>query len=331
VNVTKQFIFDKLEKFCCKLVVAEEIHYNGLKHHHIFIRTLSPVKIDDLKRYINSIYGLQQNESGHSLKLLVEKCKSEKTWVKYITKQDCNPLFKGVDPNSLSFYYQAIQWARNTVEFDYSDPFILNHPQYFRLLEYLHTRVRSKIFASQSQCLRPIYMVLRDDEIENNWHLSVLQWWNEWSINGWIHKKKQLYLYGPSNTGKTTFIHKMLGLCINPANTSNEYFYENQCFQPLPNEPKYAYQDYDSSIHKILKIDEFEVSEYKVSDLKKLLAGESFRANGKNQSGRVICHRNPVILISNFEPPSDQHSIQFRGLRERLFIVYADRLIQDFI
>ena len=45
-----------------------------------------------------------------------------------------------------------------------------------------------------------------------NWRYYVVVWWNSWVNGGWSHKKKQLYLHGPSNTGKTTFInHVLLG------------------------------------------------------------------------------------------------------------------------
>jgi len=234
--------------------------------------------------------------------------------------------------DALSFYYLAIQWARNTSQFEYSDPFVLNHPQYFRLLEYVHKSVRGKMFARQSQDLRPYYFVSCCDP-DQNWHISILQWWNDWVFNGWTHKKPQLYLYGPSNTGKTTFVHKLLAQCMNSPqiNCSDEYMYEQHIFQPLPNEPKYAFQDYDAELHKIIKIDEFDIREYKISDMKKLLAGESLRVNSKNQSGRVITHQKPVIMISNFEPPNDLISSQYRGFLERLFVVYADKLIIDSI
>ena len=37
--VSKQQAFDNLELICRKLVVAEEKHYNGDLHHHLYLRT----------------------------------------------------------------------------------------------------------------------------------------------------------------------------------------------------------------------------------------------------------------------------------------------------
>lgn len=328
-NITKQQVFDHLEQLCSSLIVAEESHYNGSLHHHIFMKTYLPVELKDVKNQIYSVYQIESDVSSHG-RVLIEKCKSQKSWIKYITKEDSEPLLKGVDIRALSFYCLAIEWARNTPQFKFSDPFVLNHPQYFRLLEYVHRCVRSRMNAVQAQSMRPYHCVLNDTN--RNWQGAILEWWNDWIVNGWTHKKKQLYLYGPSNTGKTTFVHKLLSNCINSHQVSDpdDYKYEEQVFQPLPNEPRYAFQDYDAEVHKIIKIDEFDIREYKVSDLKKLLAGESLRINCKNQSGRVINHRNPVIFISNLEPPNDLESVHYKGFRERFLIVLADKLIKDF-
>jgi len=329
-DITKQQVFDQLAPLCSSLIVAEESHYNGSFHHHIFMQTYMPVDIKYLRHQIYTVYQIQSDVSSHG-RVLVEKCKSQKSWIKYITKEDSQPLLKGVDIRALSFYCLAIDWARNTPQFKFSDPFVLNHPQYFRLLEYVHRCVRSRMNAIDSPAVSPYFYVMNANN--DHWQFSVLRWWNDWIMNGWVHKKQQLYLYGPSNTGKTTFVHKLLSKCMasNQMNDSDEYMYEQQIYQPLPNEPRYAFQDYDADYHKIVKIDEFDIREYKVCELKKLLAGESLRINCKNQSGRVITHRNPVILISNLEPPNDRESIHYKGFRERLFVVYADRLITDFI
>ena len=81
------------------------------------------------------------------------------------------------------------------------------------------------------------------------WHLSVLDWWNDWTVNGFKHKKKQLYLWGPSNSGKTTFINNLLARCINGVDETDEHAYESQVFTPIPNEKRFAWQEFDSKQH----------------------------------------------------------------------------------
>jgi hypothetical protein len=328
INLTKTFVFDALEKYCSHLVVAEEKHFlNEGLHHHIYMRTLYETTVDRIKLIFDRVYHLNPQDIGYLGKLSVENCRSEKSWLIYITKQDADPKYKGVTLDQLSFYCKTLNWARNTEEFSMDDPFIISHPQYYRLLELVHARVRSKLMKSTIEPIRPLHYVYNQDQC--NWHMEVIDWWNDWAINGWRHKKKQLYLYGPPNTGKTTFIRELLAKCLNPISNDNEFFYDKLLFEPMPNEPKYSLQGYDSNVHKIVFVDEFDISSYQCSDFKKLLAGESLITNTKNGGGRTITHKNPIILISNLEPPNENKSVHYRGLQERLFCVKADKLILD--
>ena len=45
----------------------------------------------------------------------------------------------------------------------------------------------------------------------NNWRDDVITWLEDWVVNGYSHKKKQLYLHGESNTGKNSFINHLMG------------------------------------------------------------------------------------------------------------------------
>ena len=44
-----------------------------------------------------------------------------------------------------------------------------------------------------------------------NWRDKVVNWYNEWVNRGSSSDYKNLYLYGLSYTGKTNFIHFLLG------------------------------------------------------------------------------------------------------------------------
>lgn len=45
-----------------------------------------------------------------------------------------------------------------------------------------------------------------------DWRDRAVDWYNDWVMNGHLRKKKQLYVYGPSNSGKTTFFDLLLGM-----------------------------------------------------------------------------------------------------------------------
>ena len=44
-----------------------------------------------------------------------------------------------------------------------------------------------------------------------NWRDKVVDWYNDWVVNGFCYKKKQLYLFGKQNTGKTYFVRFLMG------------------------------------------------------------------------------------------------------------------------
>ncbi|CAF1067526.1 unnamed protein product [Brachionus calyciflorus] len=336
INVSKAVVFDLLEEFCCRLLVAEEPHFNNEPHHHIYMRTLEKLKIKEIRSIINTVYQRPQieeedGESNYAVNgVLVQTVRNEVNYLKYITKFDVKPIFMGILESNLSFYYNTIRWATTNVDFQYTDPHVLNYPQYYKLLEKVHVNVQNKNKHEKVEKLRP-FLNVQSEEVQNSWQNEVIIWWNDWIVNGFKHKKHQLFLWGPSNTGKTTFIHSLIKTCVNPPSEQedqDENFYEEQIFRPTPNEKRFAWQEFDSSLHNITLIDEFDITEYNVTDLKKILSGECLIANRKGQTSQKIQLRMPMIFISNLPPPVNDMSTQMQGFRERIKIVKADKLIK---
>lgn len=44
----------------------------------------------------------------------------------------------------------------------------------------------------------------------NDWRDDCVVWWNNYVRDGYSDKMPQLYIHGPSNAGKTTFIKQLL-------------------------------------------------------------------------------------------------------------------------
>jgi hypothetical protein len=66
-------------------------------------------------------------------------------------------------------------------------------------------------------CLKRISMTKKMFEELNPSQVSVVKWFNAWIDNGWHHHKhficmgrQQLYMHGDADSGKTTFINKLL-------------------------------------------------------------------------------------------------------------------------
>jgi hypothetical protein len=325
-NKSKLEVFDTLSFLCIDLVVAEEVHKDRTKHHHLYLRTNQPFLHSFINQLISEVYDIVDFK-----KFQVATIQKLANYLKYISKEDTSLLFKGIGiEEQFSFYYSAHKWANSIEEFDVSHPFVLKYPQYYKLCKEVFLQVQRVKGYRLEITLRPYFWCSSGTRNIINWQTEVVLWWNDWVINGYSHKKAQLYLYGESNIGKTTFIFDLLKASINPMEETNEDFYQNYIFNPTPYEQKYAFQTYIPKKHLLMVIDEFNVSEYSLSDLKKCLAGEQFMSNIKQDSPQPICVRKPQIIISNHPPPSSDTSrspqnSKYKGFNERLKIVHADR------
>lgn len=356
-HVPKDHVFNSLEDFCDSLLVSEELHhFDGSKHHHIYMHTKVKYHIDDIIGFAQETYHTDPDLTLPSAdEFKVYTARSVCKILKYITKEDQKPLFKALNEKEFSFNYGAIAWAENTPNFDYADPFVLGHPQYYRLLEHVHSSVKTKAFANRSFKFRlyPTALSLANSitqmspasqidvssqvacfEDLNEWQLKVVGWWNDFVINGPYHKRKQLYLFGDPNTGKTTFIRNLLSLCVyeksNPSKIKLDNVdieLESYTFRPTPNDFQFAFQSFDASIHLFTHIDEFDIAEFNVSDMKRFMAGEPFTSNVKQSKAKRILSELPMFMVSNNKPPNTDKSDKYKGIYERLYPVEATGLV----
>ena len=56
----------------------------------------------------------------------VQPCKSKKSWLKYITKEDDDPYFN-VKVSDLHFRYRTMHWCRGNRRLDIAHPFVAEH------------------------------------------------------------------------------------------------------------------------------------------------------------------------------------------------------------
>lgn len=129
----------------------------------------------------------------------------------------------------------------------------------------------------------------------------VQEWFNE-CISNWRLKFPSLYLWGESNTGKTTIIFDWL--------LSNQVS-ENQIFRPTRN-CQFAWGDFNSMQHLVVVMDEFQFSQYDFEEWKNVVEGRYTTVRVKGKSSRTIALRCPIIMISNYQPPVDKPEITNR-------------------
>ncbi|CAF0969266.1 unnamed protein product [Brachionus calyciflorus] len=166
-----------------------------------------------------------------------------------------------------------------------------------RMLETVE-RVRNPS-APEFHLLRPLRVLKKF----NDWRDEVVQWWNEWTSQPYKQKRPQLYIYGPSDSGKSAFIKAMLSA------------YRHQTF--VPEKGNYEWQKWDSFKYTHVIIDEADLNEYNKNIWKLAVAGEEFQSNIKYQYSKSFKCEVPMIFISNYPPPD------FPGRETRLKIVKA--------
>jgi len=106
-----------------------------------------------------------------------------------------------------------------------------------------------------------------------------------------LKKRGTLYLWGPSNTGKTTMIVEPL---IN--------YFGKENIGLLSNNKNFEYQHINDK--KILVFDEFDGNKTNLENLKKLLSGELLLSEKKNKDPLLVEH-TPLIISSNYNPESN--------------------------
>lgn len=183
----------------------------------------------------------------------VQFARSPKAAKKYCSKEDVF-LLSNVKVSDLHIHYRIYLWAKSTPYFKPNDPFVVQHRFCYRYLSQCHALWRRDIRA-RFERFEPVGTSFR------NWSLVVAEWWNQ-RIKAVNLKFRQLYLWGPSNTGKSTYVEILIGV-------NRDYVY-------YPGIGKFFMQDFDPSFHKLIVFEEFDIKFHVPSMLKRLLEGRNF-------------------------------------------------------
>lgn len=263
--------FEGVEEYC---VSIETNHTNKLVHLHSYLSFFNNVTFEYVKACVPPFGGT----------INVQHCRSRRNVLKYVTKEDERPLFNCA-ASELSFSYRARTWARNTQTFRYYDPFVLEYPQYYRLLSELHKEVRDRL-----RYVAPVVPSLK------TWYPGwAMQMYD--SLISFLRRRstKGLYIYGPPGTGKTytlSLLLRELGL--------------SRIYMPVPGQ--FFFGDFTASAYDCVLFEEFDsrIFEHNFFQIKRLLNAERFSVDVKGARQRIIVVRCPVAFVSNFVPPDDR-------------------------
>ena len=126
-----------------------------------------------------------------------------------------------------------------------------------------------------------------------DWRDTIVnQWWNPWVREGWHEKRKQLFVWGASNAGKSTFIKDfILGNLRSDSIYTPIITTENSC-------SRYTWADFDERQHVVVLWDEFDINTVDLHSFKLCTEGSEFSTDIKYKKPKKIHLRMPMIFIS---------------------------------
>ena len=253
--------------------------------------------------------------------IILEKTNTLKEGVRWATI-DFDPRYTNCfDPNAFSESFRVERWARQNV----NEPFSLkmqfitskntnkSHAELHKYL-YEHKNKHHKKFEIKPCLLGPF----------NDWREPVRLWWNDWCINKYHPKKKQMLIIGEqSNTGKTMFVTQAL---FGGADPGNQIPSEAILIPERSGNPRsvssFAWQRARPAFNSVIFCDEFEIGFYNTETLKLVLEGSSFNPQVKGGYTDNIQLQIPAIFISNTDIPDyDKSGKDMKPLKRRFTIV----------
>jgi hypothetical protein len=105
----------------------------------------------------------------------------------------------------LNLIYVTADWAKRTPVWDDTHLHVIQNYTRRGLVRRVYDATRKKLMKKSN------YKRFPPERPFNDWRDDVVCWWNDFVENGYTTKMPQLYLYGRSNVGKTSFIQQLLG------------------------------------------------------------------------------------------------------------------------
>lgn len=276
-----------LISFCVALERSSE-QAEVSSHLHGFFEFKDKMFLNDIRMYVSNVFD--------DCRIDVQACRSRRNCLIYISKEDVN-LLTNISRSKLNFNYQCYWWARESSFFDVTHPFVLKNRHCYKFLERVFAQVKMDV-SNKFVCLRPMFSCYM------NWTMDVCVWWNTW-YDRFKLKRPALYLYGPSNCGKSTFIERIIGL-------------DNMPYVFLPDVGKFFMQSFEVNYHRVILFEEFEYKFAVTSLLKRLLEGRAYAYPVKCGIAKLITFKGPIIFVSNANDVNDD------ALCNRLLFVSAN-------
>lgn len=279
-NFSSEMENQLIEEFCISLEQYEKSE-NFNFHIHAFFQFKTPFSIDKLKNFLQDKYISNVD---------CKPCKSKKSLLVYITKHDKSPL-TNMSTSKFSFVYRLHEWASKVDKFDITDDFVAEHRQSLSYIKHYFEAFKNKQNYRKKICFKLIECCS-----EQIWCVKFCLWFNYYISNKNFlgNKLKQMYLWGPSNVGKSNLLIQSL---------FRRTKYRDLAFYPTSGD--FAFNNLDSEKHQIMIFEEYTDGEINMNILKRLLEGLPCSFLRKHKDSITITWKHPIIFTSNYNIGGD--------------------------
>lgn len=310
------------------LIVSREAHADGTPHLHAAVRFHAQKHFRspfwaDLEVPPEVLPAIENQENAPPLELpetLVyhgnyQVTRNVRDWITYVIK-DADFVARRIDPqsiigrrgNSFSRIASMIGTGRTTRQINSEEPgFVMR-------------------YARQMSDYRRLLSVLDTAEKEINWHgcladsvdepqptHDIVEWLGENICTPRSFKQKQLWIYGPTNMGKTSLSMQL----------DDELRVMTICME------EDFYDLYDDDSYDIIIFDEF-TGQKRVSFMNQFVQGSNMTLRKKGT--QIEKRKNlPVIVLSNYKPEDVYRNVPAAGisaLLERFLVISVTEFIK---
>lgn len=139
--------------------------------------------------------------------------KEVKTPDRIISKISMDPNARSymMSTSGFNFIYKCASWSRQTPVPPNlaNDGFVIQNAKRMATMKSVHQAIRSMIPIEKCQLKQ-----YPTDTPFGDWRDDIVIWWNLFVSEGYEIKMPQLFLFGPSNVGKSKFIRDLLGILL---------------------------------------------------------------------------------------------------------------------
>ena len=287
--------FDSIAKSAASAVSAES--------------AVAVIKSNKCKQEGESDDMIDQEKSSmfYCSKILLNRVKSKKTLLIQLSANDYNCLYS----NNIPEDHLSRNYKINKL-YEQRDKIIMNQDANFERNRKIF-KISKNILTDEKATelrVRSSKEKLREFDVNScamNWTKEAAMLWNK-RVNYNRPKAReipQLYLWGPSGVGKSTFVEKLID------------FEKMLPFVFFPDKGNFFMQGFDPLIHKVILFEDFNLNDYTIGDIKRLTGAEMHKYSIKGKTGIDLQFFGPIIFASNFM------NITNDGLLKNLKIVHA--------